>query len=1129
MAEIRGDKVVFSKRDVAALDDMPSSKAEEMLVVHCPPPRRRRGLVVKALAVFLFLICVGVGGLVAAIEGGFLDRELAWRAEAALNDTLDGVFEAKVGGAALRFSKHMALAIEARDVEVTETASGKHVTHTQSIRLVIDPFALVTGRLKIGGLEAEGVDIDTALLQTEGGDIAALRVDATPKVLEAVFTRLDAAVRFLDRSQAGDLALSDLKMQFPGRGKPFTVEVNDLLMARQADGVLTLSGVATYGGDDVAFSVDAESQNGRVAELRAKVEGLDLGGLTIRRLADGSIHDGLETEVGAIFAARRATPDAPPQLNVTLTATPGLLHMDDAAQEFSGANFDLAYDFTKDSVEFMPSRMVFGRTVLPFTGAVVDRNRIDPAAGAGFALDFLFSGALAGATEAQPLTFDATVTGVFDPALSELRADRLLVTSSQGNMGGSFVIRFKPGLSPEISFGGQVPEMAGSAVKQLWPFWMARKPREWAVANLDGGRVRNGTISVFIPAGRMRFPPIPVELNENELHITFDVEHMRLDLPPDVPPLRELDGHVDIHGARTEVVATKGTSYFGSGRSVTLEGGRFVIADAYRKPLTADLTLALAGDAAAVLELSSFKPMNSLKNTDFRPEDFAGPVKASVSARFGLLASQNPPPPDWSARIDLQTVDLHRPIANRRIAGAQGVVSVTQQALTVDAKAKVDDAPVEIAYTQPLGGSDVKPSLTARGRLEKADWLKLAPQLDELVSGPLSFELSRADDKKQTVKIDLGASTVSLPWIGWAKGVGVPAKASFDLMENGEEDLIRNLQLVGDGFGANGSLTFNKGGLVIAELSRVLLSPGDDFGVTLRSGRGGLELAINGKRLDARHLIRKLKTEYEGDKGAAGAAKGAAFIATVNLDNLAGFNDEVLTSVTARYATKGGAANAVDFRGVTESGQAIVSQMLKDNRNTVSITSGDAGALARFIDLYKNMSGGLLNLRMAALDAESWSGSIDLRSFRLLNEQRLQSIVNTPAGQNGQSLKSALKKDIDVSSASFQRAFARIITRNGVLLAENGVVRGDQVGATFQGTVRDRRGNMDLTGTFMPAYGLNRLFAELPIIGSILGNGSDRGLIGITFKMSGTFTRPNIIVNPLSIIAPGVFRQIFEY
>jgi hypothetical protein len=85
------------------------------------------------------------------------------------------------------------------------------------------------------------------------------------------------------------------------------------------------------------------------------------------------------------------------------------------------------------------------------------------------------------------------------------------------------------------------------------------------------------------------------------------------------------------------------------------------------------------------------------------------------------------------------------------------------------------------------------------------------------------------------------------------------------------------------------------------------------------------------------------------------------------------------------------------------------------------------------------------------------------------------------------------------------------------------------VGATFQGTVKDAKGNMDLTGTFMPAYGLNRLFAEVPIVGFILGNGSDRGLIGITFRVTGTIEKSNMQINPLSIIAPGVFRQIFEF
>lgn len=94
---------------------------------------------------------------------------------------------------------------------------------------------------------------------------------------------------------------------------------------------------------------------------------------------------------------------------------------------------------------------------------------------------------------------------------------------------------------------------------------------------------------------------------------------------------------------------------------------------------------------------------------------------------------------------------------------------------------------------------------------------------------------------------------------------------------------------------------------------------------------------------------------------------------------------------------------------------------------------------------------------------------------------------------------------------------------------ENGVVRGDQVGAVFQGMVRDQRGSMDMTGTFMPAYGLNRLFAELPLIGIILGNGTDRGLIGITFKLTGKLESPDMIINPLSIIAPGVFRNIFEF
>ena len=55
---------------------------------------------------------------------------------------------------------------------------------------------------------------------------------------------------------------------------------------------------------------------------------------------------------------------------------------------------------------------------------------------------------------------------------------------------------------------------------------------------------------------------------------------------------------------------------------------------------------------------------------------------------------------------------------------------------------------------------------------------------------------------------------------------------------------------------------------------------------------------------------------------------------------------------------------------------------------------------------------------------------------------------------------------------------------------------------------------MDMTGTFMPAYGLNRIFGELPLVGMILGNGRDRGLIGVTFKLSGDAKTPDAADQP---------------
>ena len=153
---------------------------------------------------------------------------------------------------------------------------------------------------------------------------------------------------------------------------------------------------------------------------------------------------------------------------------------------------------------------------------------------------------------------------------------------------------------------------------------------------------------------------------------------------------------------------------------------------------------------------------------------------------------------------------------------------------------------------------------------------------------------------------------------------------------------------------------------------------------------------------------------------------------------------------------------------------------------------------------------------------------IKMRQFSVIDDEHLQTLVSH-SSDGGESLHQVTRQKIDVSRAQFQHASARIDKGDGYLRGSDGIARRLEVGRAFQGTESDKKGDMNVTGTFMPAYGLNRIFGEIPVLGALLGNGRDRGLIGITFRLYGDFEDPNLQVNPISLIAPGIFRSIFQF
>ncbi len=70
--------------------------------------------------------------------------------------------------------------------------------------------------------------------------------------------------------------------------------------------------------------------------------------------------------------------------------------------------------------------------------------------------------------------------------------------------------------------------------------------------------------------------------------------------------------------------------------------------------------------------------------------------------------------------------------------------------------------------------------------------------------------------------------------------------------------------------------------------------------------------------------------------------------------------------------------------------------------------------------------------------------------------------------------------------------------------------------------------SVHLRGTLIPLYGANNLLGQLPVVGLFLG-GEKEGLVGVTYEVVGKPGNPVLHVNPLSALAPGLLRKVFEF
>jgi hypothetical protein len=304
--------------------------------------------------------------------------------------------------------------------------------------------------------------------------------------------------------------------------------------------------------------------------------------------------------------------------------------------------------------------------------------------------------------------------------------------------------------------------------------------------------------------------------------------------------------------------------------------------------------------------------------------------------------------------------------------------------------------------------------------------------------------------------------------------------------------------------------------LVSASVTKFRLRPGDDVSFELKARDGGYAIVADGTSFDIRGVIAELKGEVE-DGG-----ETSDITVEANVRKLRGFGDRAITGAKVSFAARDGVPRRFTLSGTLRGG--AVSLDYRDDLADAALkaSAADAGAVFEFLDVYGRVGGGHLAI-VAERPAPTGplAGTLSMTGFAILNEPAMEQVISRAGPRNG--------AKIDTTRMHVEQMDAVFRYTGDEIFVDDAFLRGAAMGATFNGVFDLVRSAISISGTYIPIYGINNAFSRLPVVGRILGGENAEGLIGVTFKVEGPIDEPRVFVNPLSAVAPGMFRKIFEF
>jgi hypothetical protein len=809
------------------------------------------------------------------------------------------------------------------------------------------------------------------------------------------------------------------------------------------------------------------------------------------------------------------------------------LHSDGGMWRVGPNGTAFGYDEAAIDLKYAGSEIVVERLAIRAgAGAAQFKGRIIPPADPMSTTDAIWrmvleSGplTLAGPQDSEPplLLDSATIVAHYDPTNRLVGLDRASFAGPSAGLEVQGSMTFGP-KAPGIGLAFVGTSMPVSAFKRFWPFFAAVEARAWFARNVTGGRIESATLKIAIPLDALSpvdgvVPPLPDDAVAGRLVF----EDTTVSMIRTMPPLTKARAVATATG-RTFTVALDSAEIVVGDDIIAVTDGRYEIPHLEQKPSPTTAQFRLTGPARGIATLMRLEPLaGATKDIAFDPSTVTGSVALDVRIDAPLVDQLS------IADIDYRVTGT---VEKMTVSGFNGAklenlaldVDLEPGRVAIEGNGRLSGIPATIAMERRANTPQaLKMSLT----VDDAVRAKMGFPHPEKISGPISVDvdLSNPDQARGLdVKVDLTQARIDDFIPGWQKTAGKPATLGFRFVSNPKGGgTLADIQLSAGTVDVRGEATLGANGLPTnASFSPFRIQPDDSAKVELSSNDKGLRIDVSGKSLDVRGA---LKTLLRG-----GAAKNN-IVLSVSLDRAPGFNDEAVDSLRLNLTVDGGAIRQLAATGQLGDAPASVDLGKGDGgKPLVQLNAANAGAFLRFLNYYSKVRGGRIDARITP-DLNAATGVVFMRDFAVRGEPAIAQFFSSARpipnnGDNGRELVPRANAQSDARFTKLRLAFSRTPKR---LVIDDGVIWGPEVGASISGEVNYAADTLNITGTFVPAYALNNLFGQIPILGILLGGGQYGGLFAITFRVAGPIASPTLTVNPLSGIAPGILRKLFEF